>query len=246
MAQVAPTPSTPLGPVPTTADPANFDSRADNFLGALPTYQTELDGIAENVFDNAVDAYNNASAASSSAAAAALASGAPIWVAGSYVTGAPTYSPINGMVYRRLAPGGATTLDPSADPAKWFPIAGGDVTQAGVQTLANKTLANITETVYAPAAGSAFTINWANGPIQRLTINANAIITLPAAATGNGGLLVIVYTGAYTVTFTGGTLIKYQSGTPPVPTSANGKKDYYAVVCDDATATSVQDGGRGF
>ena len=246
MAQTAPTPSTPLGPVPTTADPANFDARGDNFLGELPTFQTELDAIAEVTYDNAVDAFNNATLASASAAAAAAASGAPIWAAGSYVTGAPTYSPINGMVYRRLAPGGATSFDPSTDPTNWSVVAGGDVTQVGVQMLYNKTLANLTEVVYAPAAGSAFTVDWVNGPIQKFTTNANCTITLPPASAGKGGLLVIAYGGTHTLTFAGGTLLKYATGSAPTPTSVNGKKDYYAIVCDDATATSVQDAGRNF
>lgn len=113
-------------------------------------------------------------------------------------------------------------------------------------TLTNPTITDLLETAYAPAAGSAFTVNWTNGTIQRFTTNANCTITLPSAAAGKGGLICIVYGGAHTLTFAGGTLIKYNAGAAPTPTSVNGKKDYYAIVCDDATATSIQDGGRNF
>lgn len=39
---------------PTTADPANFDSRADAFLGALPTFQSEA-----NLLSAELNAINN-------------------------------------------------------------------------------------------------------------------------------------------------------------------------------------------
>lgn len=40
-------PITPLPtPVPSSGDPANFDARADAFLGALPTFATEANALA--------------------------------------------------------------------------------------------------------------------------------------------------------------------------------------------------------
>lgn len=251
----------PIAPTPVPAGPAVPDSSIaaptfDAQYEAFNTWEKDdlepgMNALATNVYNNAVDTAANATIASNAATAAAASVGAPIWVAGSYVTGSPVYSPINGMVYRRLTPGGSTSLDPSTDPSKWSVVAGGDVTLTGAQTLSNKTLTNpvitdLTETTYVPAAGSAFTVNWANGGIQKFTTNANCTITLPAAAAGKGGLLVIAYGGAHTLTFAGGTLLKYPAGAAPTPTSVNGKKDYYAIVCDDATATSVQDAGRNF
>lgn len=59
----APPAVTPLPTPPSTSDPANFDTRADAFLGALPTFQTETDAVAENVYDNAVLAEGAATAA---------------------------------------------------------------------------------------------------------------------------------------------------------------------------------------
>lgn len=127
-------PITPLPtPVPSRADRTNFAARADAFLAALPTLQTELDAVGEAAYDNAVEAESNATAAAASAAAsaasasaasasaisAAQAAGASVWVAGSYASGAVAYSPSSGLVYRRKAPGGASPTDPASDAANW-------------------------------------------------------------------------------------------------------------------------------
>ena len=48
----------------------------------------------------------------------------------------------------------------------------------------NPTITNYVETLYAPAAGSAFTVSLANGTIQELTLNANGTITLPSSVAG--------------------------------------------------------------
>lgn len=48
---------------PSTADAANFDSRADGFLGALPAFATQTDAVAANVYANAQDAFDSASVA---------------------------------------------------------------------------------------------------------------------------------------------------------------------------------------
>lgn len=66
----APTPATPLPTPPSTSDPANFDTRADAFLGALPDFQDETDAIAENAYDNAVLAETAATSADADAATA--------------------------------------------------------------------------------------------------------------------------------------------------------------------------------
>jgi len=72
----APTPATPLPtPVPSTSDPANFDTRADAFLGALPDFQTETDALAENAYDNAVFAETAATTATTQAGIATTQAG---------------------------------------------------------------------------------------------------------------------------------------------------------------------------
>ena len=86
----------------------------------------------------------------------------------------------------------------------------------------NPSITDMTEPPYSPAAGSAFTVDWANGQVQRFTTNGNCTITLPAATTGKGGTIIIVYGGAHTVTFAGGTLIKYPGAIAPIATSVSG------------------------
>ena len=67
VAPVAPTPVTPLPTPPTASDPVNFDSRADNFLGGLPTNQTEMNALGTNVYNNSVKTFDSATISKSSA-----------------------------------------------------------------------------------------------------------------------------------------------------------------------------------
>ena len=135
-------PMTPLPTPPSRNDPTNFATRADAFLGALPTFQTEANALEVAVDADAVAAAASAaSAASSLTAAQAAAAGAAAsanvtkWVSGTtYTEGAVVWSPINFLSYRRRTTGGGTT-DPSADSTNWAQAAGtGDVTLAGAQT----------------------------------------------------------------------------------------------------------------
>jgi hypothetical protein len=58
-----PTTITTLPTPPTRADPANFATRGDALLGALPTFVSELIALAANVYANAVEVASNALAA---------------------------------------------------------------------------------------------------------------------------------------------------------------------------------------
>ena len=62
---------TPLPVPPSTSDPANFDPRADAFLGALDGFQTQTNALALVTYDNAVEAFNSAISANSSKNSAA-------------------------------------------------------------------------------------------------------------------------------------------------------------------------------
>lgn len=53
-------------PVPSTSDPANFDARADALLGWFPGGVDEIQAVADNVYDNAVEAHSDALAAAAS------------------------------------------------------------------------------------------------------------------------------------------------------------------------------------
>lgn len=78
----SPTPITALPTPPSRTDPANFPARADAFVVALPTFGTQLNATATNVYNNAVEADQDATAADAhrvaAAASAATASAAAL------------------------------------------------------------------------------------------------------------------------------------------------------------------------
>ena len=119
-------PITALPTPPSRADSANFASRADAFLAALPTFATEANALATEVNNNAdsaaADAASAAVNAASSAVAAATADSAANvtkWISGtSYAEGVVVWSPLSFLSYRRRSAGAGTT-DPSLDPANW-------------------------------------------------------------------------------------------------------------------------------
>ena len=77
-----PTPITGLPTAPSRADPANFATRADAFLGALGTFGTQTNALGSTTYNNAVEAASSANAAQADrtlaqAAAAAVAAQSP-------------------------------------------------------------------------------------------------------------------------------------------------------------------------
>jgi len=112
-------------------------------------------------------------------------------------------------------------------------------------TLTNPTITNYTESLYAPAAGSAFTVDLANGTVQKFTTNANTTITLPASVVGKSYTILVSYGGTHTITFAGGTAIKWAGGTAPYATSVSGKVDIYVFECD-GTNTYGASGGSNY
>lgn len=127
---------------PSRSDSANFAARGDAFMASLPTFRSEANSVASNVYANALEADADAaaadasaaaaaaqvalaaaqaSAAANSAAAAAASIGAPQWVSGTtYTAGQVVWSPATYLTYRRKSTGAGTT-DPSLDPTNWAP-----------------------------------------------------------------------------------------------------------------------------
>ena len=172
-----PTPITPYSGIPpSSADPANFDARADAKVAEDAAKIVEFNALGENAYDNALEAYNSALnagtqrtaaetaalAAASNASAAAASAGAVLWVSGTtYAVGFRAWSPINQRVYRRKTAGAGTT-DPSADPTNWAFLSGqrpvyrpvtGTSTTAAVGEWLGLANASLT-TVTAPASPS--------------------------------------------------------------------------------------------
>lgn len=99
-------------------------------------------------------------------------------------------------------------------------------------TLNNPTILNYTETIFSPAANSAFTVDLTNGTIQKFTTNANTTITLPSSISGKSFVLVVAYGGAHTITWAGGSTIKWPGGTAPTVTSVLNKIDIFSFFQD--------------
>jgi hypothetical protein len=66
---------TPLPTPPSRQDPSNFATRADDFLGALPTFTTEANALAADVNNKQVTATNAANTATTQAGIATTQSG---------------------------------------------------------------------------------------------------------------------------------------------------------------------------
>mgnify|MGYP001445072974 CR=1 FL=1 len=113
------------------------------------------------------------------------------------------------------------------------------------KSLTNPTITNYVETLYAPAAGSSFTVDLANGTFQKFTTNGNTTITLPSSVAGKSYILLIAYGGTHTIGFSGGSTIKWSGGTAPTATSVSGKFDIYVFTCD-GTNTYGRSGGTNF
>lgn len=94
------------------------------------------------------------------------------------------------------------------------------------------TIGGYKETVYTPAASSAFTVDLANGSVQKLTTNANCTITLPTSVAGKSYTIMVVYGGTHTLTWAGGSTLKWPSGVTPNATSTNTAIDIFSFFCD--------------
>lgn len=139
----------------------------------------------------------------------------------------------------------ATALALKADLAG-ATLTGATLTSPTINTPAvtNPTITNYVETVYAPAAGSAFTVALTNGTIQKFTTNANIAITLPASTPGKVYSIFVVYGGVHTVTFSGGSTIKWAGGSAPTATSVSGKIDKYNFTCDGTNTYGCSGGSN--
>lgn len=121
----------------------------------------------------------------------------------------------------------------------------GNVVLSDNPAITNPTVTNYVETLYAPAAGSSFTVSLANGTVQRFTTNANTTITLPASVSGKSFIVIVQYGGAHTLTWSGGSTIKWSLGLTPTPTSVNGKIDIFTFF-QDGTSTYGSTFGQNF
>jgi hypothetical protein len=122
---------TTLPTPPSRQDPTNFNDRADSFLGALPTFQSQANALSTEV-------NNRADTVEASSTAVLAATNITKWASGTtYAEGAVVWSPVNGLGYRRITASGSGTTDPSSDTTNYKQVNGtGDVSTSGNQTIA--------------------------------------------------------------------------------------------------------------
>lgn len=120
---------------------------------------------------------------------------------------------------------------------------GGAITATG-----NLQAKQFSDTTYAPAAGTSFTVNLDNGMVQELTTNGNTTINLPAPVGGKSYIVRVKYGGAHTVTFAAATgTISYSGGAAPTATSVLNTCDDWVIDSNAAgTYIFIKDGGRNF
>lgn len=107
----------------------------------------------------------------------------------------------------------------------------GVLTLTGVQSMTNKTMVNpimaqgYTEQTYTANSGSAFTVDFANGSLQIITLTANCTYTFPTPTAGRSFTLIQKQdaTGGRTATFPASVL--FPNGTPVVISSTANKAD---------------------
>lgn len=188
----APTPITGYGTPPSSADPANFDARADAKVAADVVFVTEANALGANVYANALEAATSATSAATAktaaeaaqaaavanAAAAAGSAGAAPWASGSYNAGVSARSTVNYRIYVARTTGAKPT-DPSADPTNWglsvsndlqdIPVTGTTHTAAVAERSWLKNAAATTLTAPpTPVAGDTFGVKVANGRFDNL------------------------------------------------------------------------------
>ena len=98
-------------------------------------------------------------------------------------------------------------------------------------TLTNPTVTNYVETLYSANTSTALTIDLANGTVQKLTLTANATLTMPTAVAGKSFIIILAQdaTGGRSVTWT---TVAWPSATAPTITSTLSKKDIYSFFSD--------------
>ena len=190
------TPITNLPTPPSRQEPATFSARGDAFLGALPTFRTEVNAAGDYIDGVGAQVTTDAATASAAAASAVAAAGATEWVSGaSYDAGDVVYSPVDFQTYRAKTTHSGVATDPSADATNWVQISlgsfAGDVSVAGelIAESYNETYVAVTSTT------NATTINCEAGNTFSHVLTENTTFTFsnpPASGTSYAFTLKIV------------------------------------------------------
>jgi hypothetical protein len=184
---------TALPDPPSRADPANFAARGDAFLGALPTFVTEVNQVGAEV----TAASGHAATATTQAGIATTAAGTATTQAGIATTAAGTATTQAGLAATAKTAAEAAEDGAQAAQAAAEALVGSAVTSSGTQTLTNKTIQNptVTQNLNFSGTGNRITGDFSNATIpsrvmfQTSTVNgATSIGLMPNGSGGGGGI----------------------------------------------------------
>lgn len=232
--------TTPLPTPPSrlTDDETTFASRGDAYLGALPTFQAELNTFAVDL----IEAASAANYSSTSATSVTIGTGAKsftvdegkLYIGGQTVLIASAASVTTHYMYGVVTSydieTGALVVDvqallgTGATRTDWLIGLTGPIGPAGGGALTNPVITGtITEDVYTITDGASVDINPENGSVQLWTLGANRTPTATMAA-GQSVTLMIADGTAYAVTWTSISPAWVGGSAPTLPTSG------YAVI----------------
>lgn len=129
---------------------ASYNTKAYNWATHMDAvFPGEMQALATNVYNNAVEADADATTATTKAAEAVAAAAAAIttanaaaWVnGGTYALHANAISGLDSQTYRKKTASSVTTTDPSADPTNWVKLGGGASSIIRVARTSNTMLA---------------------------------------------------------------------------------------------------------
>lgn len=148
--------------------------------------------------------------------------------------------------FKNAAGSFVSTLVNNATAAHTYTFPDKNITVAGTtnETMIKPTIKGYTEQTQT-LSGAAVSPDPTQGTIIVVNTTANTTVTLPAAIDGTCYTVCVIYGGTHTLTFAGGTTLKWAGGAPPTPASATGKMDKYVFTCI-GSSTYGQDGGRSF
>lgn len=206
MTTVTPLPT----PVPSRQDPINFSTRADEFLGALPTFGTELNLVASEVNTKASNAATSASTATTQAGIATTQAGIATTKAGEATTARNEAAALTESYQ------GSLSADPTLD-KNGIPLSDGDWYVNSSTGLIRVYTGGVWATSVSATAG-VNSINSQQGNLSLKTINTNSLLgtgnidttpNLPRSTrtsnlqitVSDKGTLIDITSGAFTQTF---------------------------------------------
>lgn len=203
----------PLPTPPSRQDPANFANEADAFLGALPTFQSQVNAAGDYIEGKAISVGNNFVGVYSAAT--------------TYSIGQSVF--YNGSYYISLVNSNLNNT-PNSSPSQWSSLS---VSVSGefIATSYNETFVAVTST------SNATTVNCETGNVFSHTLTENTTFTFsnpPASGTAYGFTIKLTAGGTHTITWPAS--VDWAGGTAP-DAPASGETNVLVFITHDGGTT---------